>query len=59
MQMVKRSGTDGLYWYLRFNGFFTEDDISNTEDDIIKNDFDGVSSLFFHKSTFVRTDFKV
>jgi hypothetical protein len=59
MQMAEHLGTDRFYWYFRFNGNYTEDDISKTEDDISKNDFDGVSSLFFHTSTSIRTDFEV
>jgi hypothetical protein len=61
--------TDFIGWYFRFNGNFTEDDISKIEDDIIKNDFDGVSSLFsachrrviaiFHTSTSIRIDFEL
>jgi hypothetical protein len=47
MQKAKRSGIDGLFWYFRFNGFFLISNGFLITDDIIKNDFDGVSSLIF------------
>ena len=48
MQMAEHSGTDGLFWYFRFNGNFSQiRRIFNWTDEITKNDFDGVSLLFF------------
>ena len=52
MQMAEYSGTDGLFWYFRFDGNFSQIQRILIKDDIIKNNFDGVSSLFKKKKNF-------
>jgi hypothetical protein len=47
MQMTERLGTDGLYWYCRFNMVLLKMISAFTEDDISIYDFASFSSLFF------------
>jgi hypothetical protein len=47
MKIVDHSGTDGLFWYFKFNGNFVSLTSILLFDEIIKNDFDScVRSLF-------------
>jgi hypothetical protein len=52
MQMDEHSGTDGLFWYFRFNGNLCPLDFVLIYDEIIKNDFD-FCVLIFLKQKYV------
>ena len=54
--MVDYSGTDGLFWYFKFNGKFVRWIFILIHDDIIKNDFDScVRSIFFFFQKYVHS----
>ena len=59
IQITERLGTNVLYRYCSFNGILEKMISAIYIDDISIYDFDGFSSLFFHTSTSVRTNFKV
>jgi hypothetical protein len=49
LQMVDYSGTDGLFWYFKFNGNFVRWIFILIYDEINKNDFDSCVRSFYFK----------